>query len=74
MNERIRELAMQVNGHHDNFFDLNYKELDVFLEKFAKLIVKECTRAIIQDSRLNDVRSAANGCVRTINEHFGVEE
>jgi hypothetical protein len=73
MNERIRELAEQANSHHDNFFDLNYKELDVFLEKFAELIVKECARAIIKDSRLNDVRSAANGCVRTINEHFGVE-
>jgi hypothetical protein len=43
-------------------------------EKFAQLIVRECATAIIQDSRLNDVRSAANGCVRTIREHFGVEE
>ena len=43
------------------------------LSKFAELIVRECATAIIQDSRLNDVRSAANGCVRTIREHFGVE-
>lgn len=42
--------------------------------KFAELIVRECATAIINDRRLNDVRSAANGCVRTINEHFGVEE
>ena len=45
-----------------------------FLEKYAELIVRECATAIIQDGRLNDVRSAANGCVRTIREHFGVEE
>lgn len=42
--------------------------------KFVELIVRECATAIITDSRLNDVRSAANGCVRTIREHFGVEE
>ena len=44
------------------------------IEKFAESIVKECADAIIKDSRLSDVRSAANGCVRTIKEHFGVEE
>jgi hypothetical protein len=42
MNERIKELAHEANSQHDNFFDLNYKELDVFLEKFAELIVREC--------------------------------
>jgi hypothetical protein len=42
MNERIKELAMQANSHHDNFFDLNYKELDVFLEKFSELLIQEC--------------------------------
>ena len=50
------------------------KELVFSKEKFAELIVQECATAIIQDGRLNDVRSAANGCVRTIREHFGVEE
>ena len=66
MNERIRELADQC--HH------RYSEHNIDLEKFAELIVRECATAIIQDDRLNDVRSAANGCVRTIREHFGVEE
>jgi hypothetical protein len=41
---------------------------------FAELIVKECANAIVNDSRLSDVRTARNGCVRTIKEHFGVEE
>ena len=69
MNERIREILTQcqqesIDGpecpHWTDF------------EKFAELIVRECANAIINDSRLNDVRSAANGCVRTINEYFGV--
>jgi hypothetical protein len=79
MNERIKLLAEQAKG----FVDLNqhvggdngcmiytYEGLN----KFAELIVKECANAIVNDSRLNDVRSAANGCVRTIKQHFGVEE
>jgi len=53
---------------------MTYGDLLQFSEKFAELIVRECADAIIKDSRLSDVRSAANGCVRTIKEHFGVEE
>jgi hypothetical protein len=71
MNERIRELAKQATSYTWNGNDVT-EELDE--QKFAELIVKECATAIINDRRLNDVRSAANGCVRTINEHFGVEE
>ena len=67
MNERIKELAEQAELNVTLLFN---KEK---LEKFAELIVKECATAIINDRRLNDVRSAANGCVRIINEHFGVK-
>jgi hypothetical protein len=77
MNERIRELALQANGPNPFYGTLkNQMTLlgDDAVEKFAELIVRECALAIINDSRLNDVRSAANGCVRTINEHFGVEK
>jgi hypothetical protein len=42
--------------------------------EIAEQVIRECADAIIKDSRLNDVRSAANGCVRTINEYFGVEK
>ena len=71
MNERIKLLAEQANSHHDNFFDLNYKELDVFLEKFAELIVAECAKACEENSYL-----ALNGWQRAkqIRQHFGVEE
>ena len=77
MNERIRELAKEHfcrvefdNGSAHECYEFSPAELD----RFAELIVRECADAIVNDSRLNDVRSAANGCVRTIKQHFGVEE
>ena len=78
MNERIRELAEQANSHHDNFFDLNYKELDVFLEKFAELIVRECAE-VCDDLDIDHWgdKSFDDGtyyCSRAIKQHFGVEE
>ena len=77
MNERIRQLAKQAtkevwgNDPFNGAPTFEGHELDE--EKFAELIVRECADAIIKDGRLNDVRSAAYGCVRTIKEHFGVE-
>lgn len=72
MNERIKELADKAFAHFTN--TNTWSTSNEFCEKFAELIIRECANAIIKDSRLNDVRSAANGCVRTINEHFGVEQ
>jgi len=71
MNERIEKLAMQANSHHDNFFDLNYKELDVFLEKFAELIVRECANMLDEDSYMI---SELGGYAHDIRKHFGVKE
>ena len=76
MNERIQELALQANSHHDNFFDLNYKELDVFLEKFAELIVRECmevARPFYMGTPADSVYYVEQA-VNRIAEHFGVEE
>ena len=89
MNERIQELwdkatfdeSRIVDGVYHPYIALQfmgepgrYSITDEQKAKFAELIVRECVTAIINDRRLNDIRSAANGCVRTINEHFGVEE
>jgi hypothetical protein len=74
MNERIQELAEQASIFANTSYIPDSTWQVVRDAKFAELIVEECATAIIQDSRLNDVRSAANGCVRTIREHFGVEE
>ena len=60
MNERIKELAEQAgwDNHHSKF--------DTRIEKFAELIVAECTK-ILADN--NEFR----GCV-IISKHFGVEK
>jgi hypothetical protein len=69
MNKRIKELTIKAG-----FPEWSNHAIEFELEKFAELIVKECANAIVNDSRLSDVRTARNGCVRTIKEHFGVEE
>jgi hypothetical protein len=76
MNERIKQLmGKTLDSEFSHTWDtMTYEGLLQFSEKFAELIVRECATAIVNDGRLNDVRSAANGCVRTIREHFGVEE
>jgi len=73
MNEQIRKLVAQATTRIEPTADSG--EGWIFdKEKFAELIIKECANAIVNDSRLSDVRTARNGCVRTIKEHFGVEE
>jgi hypothetical protein len=80
MNERIKELGKQAISATVNKFSgverrWSTEEWRNFYDnKFAELIVQECANAIVNDSRLNDVRSASNGCVRTIKEHFGVKQ
>jgi len=77
MNERIEKISEQARQYADSMYPSG---LDIgkwgpaYQEKFAELIVRECANAIVNDSRLSDVRTARNGCVRTIKEHFGVEE
>ena len=73
MNQRIRQLAEQaVNSIPDHVdFDIP----DVFKQKFAELIVKECAkiaedRANFPGFPPNDV----NDIIDEIREHFGVEE
>jgi hypothetical protein len=73
MNERIKELYLQAVEYSNGQMTLGDTR-EYFAEKFAELIVSECANAIVNDSRLSDVRTARNGCVRTIKEHFGVEE
>jgi hypothetical protein len=73
MNERTKQLweeSQHWNGSDDGRGGLKILES---VEKFAELIVQECANAIVNDSRLSDVRTARNGCVRTIKERFGVK-
>ena len=80
MNERTLELAVEANDQTGNKFDLNYKELDSFLEKFAELIVKECIgccEQVISDPVPESVDTWLNGgeqCIQEIKQHFGIRE
>ena len=81
MNERIRELAEQATDtveivnpdtgitHHREFFDK---------EKFAELIVRECTRTIENTIETDCITDGEKlGCefaILDLLKHFGVEE
>ena len=76
MNEKIKELALQAMTyvtHNPKANKLNSG--DMFDEKFAELIVRECIdiaqdRANFPGFPPNDV----NDIIDEIREHFGVEE
>ena len=70
MNERIQQLAEQAgwDNHHSKF--------DTRIEKFAQLIVRECTRIVINNgiATATHDQMVRQDCVNEIKEHFGVEE
>ena len=80
MNERIRELAEQADLHATLYFR---KEQ---LRKFAELIVRECMFQIKEEHNLKSNGTEPAGpyahgfddgmfvAIKTIQEHFGVEE
>lgn len=69
MNERIKELALQAGGSH--YPDVNLQQL----EKFAELIVQECTGVMFQMWFDNELEVSAAADVRKkIRNHFGIEE
>ena len=71
MNERIRELAEQA-GYKPLSPPTFADELnEIFMQKFAELIVKECLGICKEKEQANlyGVREVEN----TIKEHFGVE-
>ena len=77
MNERIKELAEQVGSTHKQNLGV-YQFYTDELEKFAELIVRECSKVI----RHGGQRKGAFGnedlrpseIATMIEEHFGVEE
>ena len=83
MNERIKELAAQVEKYISttNFEGMPEDEMtydEIFQKKFAELIVRECAElcegeAIFAGSNGRKDASASN-CSTIIRKHFGVEE
>jgi lipoate-protein ligase A len=86
MNERIRELVKQAGGEfwqrleNDTVNPEAYITFDPpeSLEKFAELIVRECViraeREWIRNGSDTEHNKAITGVIKSIKEHFGVEE
>ena len=75
MNERIKELIEECTDRHFSECVGGFETFDK--EKFAELIVKECTNVIEGGSFLHDQAPAAlfaKECSGAIKRHFGVEE
>ena len=80
MNERIRLLALQAGAtttQRSGWID--YGTLDLDVEKFAELIVRECVEVCSSVAAVRagyhdaDGRDTADSCGDQIKEHFGVE-
>ena len=81
MTPRIKELAEQAGYTPLPGFDFANELQEVFLNKFAKLIVRECANVIADDDLAKDcgtimMDSYAKGMrysAHFIKEHFGVK-
>ena len=81
MNKRIKELAEQAGYTPLPGFDFANELQEVFLNKFAELIVGECINCcddidVIQKHYLKygiDQELGASQCIEVIKKHFGVE-
>ncbi len=74
MNERFRELALQSNLTEvidDTYLERN--DWQPFVEKFAKLIVKECVRHFNEDYQRDFDTLWREDLSKSIREHFGIE-
>ena len=80
MNERIVDIAIEANDQTGNEFDLNYKPLDAFLEKFAKLIVEDMHRKVLASILITDVimeekdqKPTSEDYISAINKDFNIK-
>ena len=74
MNERIQDLAEHCDFYVGNeHYDKSHEEQQrLFMEKFAELIVRECSR--IADGWVDNDDDGKNYPSDKIKQHFGVEE
>lgn len=76
MNERIKELAEQAEqyaldkANEGDDEDYDYSFDDDFQQKFAELLIKECTTKMALEIMNN---SWIDDAVKNTHEHFGVE-
>lgn len=70
MNERIQVLADQAkNSVPQGTLDVD-KWIEVYNQKFAELIVRECIETMYNTEQMNVAKFVA----LTLQEHFGLEE
>ena len=74
MNSRIQELALESGAWHQVYGNRNFMIDEHFdIEKFARLIIKECEVALKPPIQVRDVISRGQA-YDLIKKHFGVEE
>ena len=80
MNERIIELANEANKDIGYTFKMEEaKQLHELMDKFAELIVRECSKVIVNGGYRNPALGEKHSLTppeiaQMIKEHFGVEE
>jgi len=72
MNERIRLLAEQANDYANHLDKIGVDDgwQNIFNQKFAQLIVKECADLV---DTLNEAYDAPSTAGKFIKAHFGIE-
>ena len=85
MNERIRELLEQAGYKPLPGFDFANSLDEVFMQKFAELIVQECAKVCDEHKKslengwenglgvASDLIETCESCSTSIKQHFGVE-
>ena len=80
MNERIRQLAEQANWLFADKVTGEFTDYDKRIQKFAELIVRECSRVIVNGGYWSGGpigpkrQCTPPEIAQMIKEHFGVEE
>ena len=74
MNERILELAVQASHQSPDGYPVTIPYSKDFAEKFAELIVRECTSLFDGTKEMKTVGMLTHSqIVEQIQKHFGVE-
>jgi hypothetical protein len=78
MNERIQQLALQAREYANSkepYEKIKNKAwIDVYDEKFAELIVRECINQCADNDSNDEWDKGVRWAAAQIKQHFGVEE
>ena len=74
MNERIKEIAKQAHKDVIKNTPLLYSPKELYEQKFAELIVRECIAQCEKNADHEWLGSGSKLSAFNIKEHFGVEE